>query len=452
VLSLTHEGDVNGLTVQGNGATLAVGATTALAAMVTESNNLALGSGTSDHATLAIAAASTYALMGDVGVYGTLGGGGVVGTIANAGLLEKLGGISSSGGSAIQAALVNTGTVLVQHGNMVLQTAATNDALIDVVGGLTLNAALGADAGRSGTIVLMPTGTLVANGSIAASQTVTFDPGGLIAIGNSALFAATILGFATGDTIELTNATATAASYSGGVITITNGATTLEMLNAPGLTNPAGLTVNNDGQGNSYLVELACFAGGTRILTSTGEVPVEALRVGDLVPGLVSGRLRRVRWIGSREVDCARHPEPAQVYPVRVRMDAFAPGVPSRDVLLSRDHALALEGGLIPVRHLIDGAWVVRERADHVTYWHIELDAHDVVLADGLPAESYLDSGNRMGFGGGMSVPLHADFTRHVWEAGACLPLVCAGPEVAIALARLRAGAPKQEARAGVLF
>ncbi len=46
---------------------------------------------------------------------------------------------------------------------------------------------------------------------------------------------------------------------------------------------------------------------------------------------------------------------------------------------------------LIPVRHLIDGRAIAQVPTDRVTYHHLELPQHDVLLADGLPAESFLD-------------------------------------------------------------
>jgi hypothetical protein len=141
-----------------------------------------------------------------------------------------------------------------------------------------------------------------------------------------------------------------------------------------------------------------CFARGTRILTARGEIPVQNVRVGDAVPGQVSGALRRVRWVGRRTVDVENHPRPWDVAPVRIRADTLAPGQPCRDLLLSPDHAVLIDGALIPVRHLLNGATVVQEVCSTITYLHVELDRHDVLLADGLPCESYLDTGNRHAF------------------------------------------------------
>jgi hypothetical protein len=145
-------------------------------------------------------------------------------------------------------------------------------------------------------------------------------------------------------------------------------------------------------------------------LTQHGECAVEALRVGDLVPALAGGRLARIRWIGHRRVDCRRHPQPRAVWPVRVAAGAFAPGAPTRDLWLSPDHAIWHHGMLVPIRYLVNGASISQLAMDEVTYWHVELAAHDVLFAEGLAVESYLDTGNRSAFGnGGDGVMAHAD-------------------------------------------
>ncbi len=131
--------------------------------------------------------------------------------------------------------------------------------------------------------------------------------------------------------------------------------------------------------------------------------------------------------------------EPRKVWPVRVRGGAFGPGLPARDLYVSPDHALYLEEVLIPVRCLLDGEAVAQVPVESVTYYHIELERHDVVLAEGLPAESFLDTGGRRMFdnGAGPAV-LHPDFAIRLWEAEGCAPLVVTGPEVVAARRMLR--------------
>lgn len=176
---------------------------------------------------------------------------------------------------------------------------------------------------------------------------------------------------------------------------------------------------------------VACFLKGTRIRTARGEVAVEALTVGDMAV-TASGRLRPVTWLGHCYVDCLSHARPAAVLPVRIQAGAFGEGLPTRDLLLSPDHSVYVHGVLVPVRALVNGATVVQQPARSAWYYHVELDAHDALLAEGLPAESYLECGNRFVLQPGSMVrPLHPDFEPAVWdEANAFAPLVEHGVEV----------------------
>lgn len=194
---------------------------------------------------------------------------------------------------------------------------------------------------------------------------------------------------------------------------------------------------------------VACFAAGTRVLTLRGEVAVEELSEGCEIVLQSRAATRRVRWIGHRTIAMARHPRPWDVQPVLVSAGAFGLGVPHRDLVLSPDHAVFVDGVLVPVRYLINGATVVQEAVESVTYFHVELAdgtgeaVHDVLLAEGLACESFLDTGNRNAFANGDGpAMLHADFARRAWDARACARLVVDGPELAAIRAALlgRAG------------
>ena len=155
----------------------------------------------------------------------------------------------------------------------------------------------------------------------------------------------------------------------------------------------AGFGHFNDAPGDP-----ACFVSGTRIATPRGEVPIDDLRPGDLVLSAAGRVPVDVIWVGRRKVRCDLHPNPAEVRPVRVEAGALAPGIPARDLFLSPDHALSLDGALVPVRYLVNGASIRRVAFAAVTYHHLELARHGTVLAEGAAAESYLDTGNRAGF------------------------------------------------------
>jgi Hint domain len=158
--------------------------------------------------------------------------------------------------------------------------------------------------------------------------------------------------------------------------------------------NKTLVTAENSSSGLVTIdLEPPCFLRGTHILTPAGEVPVETLRAGDLVT-TVSGAHRPLRWIGfGRTLVTPRNRDRAT--PVVVRRHALGEFLPRHDLYITRGHSLYLEGVLIPVEELINHrtiAWV--EEARVVEYYHLELDSHDVVLAEGVAAESYREDGN----------------------------------------------------------
>jgi len=221
------------------------------------------------------------------------------------------------------------------------------------------------------------------------------------------------------------------------VSTIAGGRTTA-VFDIPIVSNwtSANLNVNyvSDGNGgtNVFLTDAPCYAAGTAILTPRGEVPVETIRRGDTVLISDAGHLepRTVIWAGIREIDLARHPNPVRAAPIRFRRGALAHGVPRRDLLLSPDHCLFLDGGLIPAKLLINGMTIARDRDRRsIAYHHIELERHALLLAEGVEAESYLDTGNRAYFSNaGLAAILYPEFALNArlrcWDTGACAPLL----------------------------
>jgi Hint domain len=172
---------------------------------------------------------------------------------------------------------------------------------------------------------------------------------------------------------------------------------------------------------------MSCFLRGTLIQTPGGEVPVEALRTGDLVQTLSSMCLP-IKWIGHRKVKVGSSRERHMTAPVRIRQSSFDEGMPHRDLLVSPGHAIFVDGMLICVRQLINGTTIRQESEwNLVEYFHVELDFHDILLAEGLAAESYLDTNNRGFFvNGGMPLILHPDLTDKAdypkREAHSCAP------------------------------
>ena len=325
----------------------------------------------------------------------------------------------------------------------------TADASTVASGGLLVAGsgghASGARIASGGTLEIAGGTASIAGGAAGSGAMLAFAslaPGGTLVIAGSAMPSASILGFdagggADGDVFDLASipfagsASASATLGFDNVLTVSDGGHTVALTLDP-TQNFKGerFHVGSDGAGGSEITltgTAPCFAAGTRILTADGDVAVEDLRVGDLLR-TASGALAPVRWIGRRRVACALHPRPAQVRPVRVTAGAFGPGLPRRDLLLSPDHAVFCAGVLIPVRHLVNGTSIAPLAVAVVTYFHIELPRHDVLLADGLPCESFLDTGNRGAFeNGGATMHLHPDFSRRLWDAEACAPLCVGG-------------------------
>jgi hypothetical protein len=374
------------------------------------------------------------------GVY--LPGGGSVtnargGTIAGTAFGVKIGGGSGT--------VTNAGTIV---GGIDLDGTGSNLLVLDP-GGVVASATASSSASNmlelaSGASVGTVTGLGLQFLNFGSLQ---FDTGGdWFVAGNTAGLAGQISGFAHGDTIELDGITATGSAYAAGVLTLTD-ITGFATLAITGDFHTGDFVVTNVAGGAD--VSLACFRAGTRILTDRGEAAVETLRVGDLVRTVLGGTTAPVIWIGRREVDCARHPAPRKVWPVRVAAGAFGPGRPGKALFLSPDHAIHVEQVLIPVKCLINGSTITQVPIDEVVYYHIELPQHDVVLAEGLHAESYLDTGDRRNFANGDGpMRMFPDFSARMWEAYGCARLVVTGPELDAtrALVNSRAAATVQNA------
>jgi hypothetical protein len=187
-----------------------------------------------------------------------------------------------------------------------------------------------------------------------------------------------------------------------------------------------------------FLTDTVCYAAGTRIRTDRGDVTVEDLLPGDTVVVLDGGSVASlpVKWIGTRQVDLAAHPSPEIVAPVRIARGAFAENVPARDLVVSPPHAIFIDGKLVPAKLLVNDMTITRAYdMQAVTYYHVELDRHAVILAENLPAESYLDTGNRSFFRNAPVTSLtDAEYRVHdtsqIWEDEACAPLAVAPADV----------------------
>jgi hypothetical protein len=387
----------------------------------------------------------------NIGNSDALAGGSTVFSANLSGLIDVVGLGANLGTTNLAVTLNNTGTVEVTSGTGTVNFSNLTGAGTLEANGATLDVASSLDStstknliSDSASSVFESTGSLFSGHTLAisflgshgefeysnaANQTgITFNLTGLNA-GPSATTPTNFVDYA-GQSVTITNPGTIFSTT--GTIDLSNGDT----LALSGISNvpPQGWTAHtvSAGGGTEIFLQAVCYAAGTHILTERGEQTVDTLLPGDMVAIQCGNdiRTRPVTWIGRRRIDLASHPRPHTVAPVRIGRDAFADGVPHRDLVVSPDHAIFVDGKLICARQLVNGTTIRQEHNwTEINYYHVQLEEHAILLAEGLPAESYLDTGN-LGFFANSGAPLvlHPDLTDETdyptREAGSCASFV----------------------------
>lgn len=365
--------------------------------------------------------------------------------------------------SNIGAILGNTGvlnTGIITGGNIGLRVAggtvfdsgtiSGGNAAIEAGFGLDLAVSAGAvfngavQAGSYGTLDLGGTlaGWLDIGGSFSGFNQIDFTGGEWTLEGevNDLAAGQTITGFGQDDAIDLNGFTATSYSFVSGTGLVLGNGAARETLAIAGNYTTSDFAVANNVYGAVVTMNAPapCFCAGTRIAAAHGNVPVETLKIGDMVRTAANG-LQPILWIGRRSYEGRFIAGNHLALPVKIRRHALGFNVPSRDLFVSPDHALTEGGVLVHAWRFINGVSITQaESVERVEYFHIELEHHAVIFAENTPVESFLDAGCRGRF---QNAHTAADGLA---AQAPCLPRV----EDGYYLARLKA---RIDARAGVL-
>ena len=220
-------------------------------------------------------------------------------------------------------------------------------------------------------------------------------------LGDIAVIGGTLSNFSGSGTTYTATFTPTANSMSNGVVSVSSN----KFSDAAGNFNVDGSDANNTITltVNTLASSLpVCFARGTLIQTTSGPVPVEELQVNDRLSFYVeptSSDCATVKWIGRQTF----HPAMAELVdylPIKLSASALGPGQPFEDLYVSPDHAILFDGSLIHAKVLINGTSILQmpDWEGNVEYFHIETENHELIYANGVPAETFIDNVSRRQF------------------------------------------------------
>ncbi len=274
-------------------------------------------------------------------------------------------------------------------------------------------------------------------GTVSGFTAVTFDNGGqwtlegnITELGSPTV---AISGFTIGDTLVLQGFTATSETFVSGVnaLQLSNGSS-VDQITLLGPFTSNEFTISAVAGGTEVHI---CYLRGTRILTPSGERPVEDLAPGDEVVARHAG-IARLKWIGRQNYAARFLRRDTALLPVRILPGALGEGLPRRELVVSPGHSVLLGEVLVLARDLVNGVTILQDSApDLIEYYALELEAHDCVLAEGVFAETYADApGLRAHFHN--AAEFYAAFPHHVEPEALrlCAPRPEGGPSLEAAL------------------
>lgn len=306
-----------------------------------------------------------------------------------------------------QATLHNSGLIAGGAYAVFLDADTANRLILDA--SAAFSGAVQANASAANTIELTSgasVGTLSGLGThYQYFQTLTIDSGASwdVAGSLSGFQGVTVAGFTNDDKLDLTDVTFNAgdrADFNSAtdVLTIRNsGGSEIGTIQLSADFSGDFFHLLDDGNGGTFVEdnETPCFCRGTMIRIPSNEIAIEDLRIGDCVT-TADGAALSVRWIGRRSYRDWQAIGNADVQPICFKAGSLADRVPARDLYVSPEHALFLDGMLVPAGRLVNGVSVLKmEGMEEIDYFHIELERHAVIFAEGAATESFADDGSR---------------------------------------------------------
>lgn len=342
-------------------------------------------------------------------------------TIALGGVETVEGGTITGGDiSGFQQALTNTTGALfsnetIENGGTLLLDNKSNTVVSTTI---EANGTFAINGNASGNSIVLATGgeidlespkanitdlTFTGAGTLVESAVISAGIGGVFGVisGFSGEEQLEIVGSSTffgTDAIDLSaiGSGATASSSTDGInttISVSGGSdegSEIESFTFSGTGLHFDLAADQAGTGE-VLREVLCYLPGTMILTPSGQVPVETLKIGDPLVTRFGG-IRKLKWIGIQRYAgrfLAGNPD---LIPVRIQAGALGDGLPLRDLYVSPGHSMLVEDTLLLAKDLMNGVTVTQnEPPELVEYYTLEFDTHDCVVAEGMFSESYAD-------------------------------------------------------------
>ena len=151
---------------------------------------------------------------------------------------------------------------------------------------------------------------------------------------------------------------------------------------------------------NSGATFTTCFLAGSMIQTLDGEAAVEKLAVGMTIRSS-EGKGVKIKWIGRQKVLTSFGPA-ERLMPVRFAAGSLGEGLPHSDLTVTADHGMLVDGVICHAGALVNGTTITRvplsEMGESFTVYHIETEAHEIILANGAAAETFIDNVSRRVF------------------------------------------------------